>query len=94
MRVKGGRDSFPYDPEGKATNGSPGTNHLDAVLVPCPTSNFPPFGCTQLVQAKLDLEVSKNRRDGAKGEAQFIGANLKASDGDDHSPRGRCLVLI
>lgn len=37
------------------------------------------------MQAKLDLEVSKNRRDAVKGEAQFIGTNLKASDSHDIS---------
>ncbi|CAN0473445.1 unnamed protein product, partial [Ectocarpus sp. 12 AP-2014] len=32
----------------------------------------------QAEEARLDLEVSKNRRDGVKGEARFIGTNLKA----------------
>ncbi|CBN75812.1 conserved unknown protein [Ectocarpus siliculosus] len=31
----------------------------------------------QAEEARLDLEVSKNRRDGVKGEARFIGTNLK-----------------
>lgn len=39
----------------------------------------PLFAAAQLLQAKLDLDVSKNRRDGVKGEARFIGINLKAS---------------
>lgn len=32
----------------------------------------------QLLQAKMDLDMIKNRRDGVKGEARFLGSNLKA----------------